>query len=458
MTQETKNSQPLILVADDDKVIRALLETKLNDAGYQTVLARDGNETMAKLSEDIGVVLLDLEMPGHSGMECLDHIQQNYSDTQVIIITASSEISDAVEAMKAGAFDYITKPVNFTEFYEIVKKAVRVYRLSTENKQLKQLVGESKPQTPFLGKSPAIQKLLENANKISSLDSTILITGESGVGKGLLARHIHYSSIRQHKHFVTVSCASMPKELVEDELFGHEKGGFTGAHQQKPGRVEIADEGTLFLDEIGDMPIELQAKLLSFLQDRFFYRVGGNKSINVNVRVVAATNQDLTRLVKEKLFREDLFFRINVVPLHIPPLRQRPDDIPLLIEYFLNHIAEYRGTEPFSMDEEAKAALLQYDWPGNVREIENVMERTTAFSSGTIIKKVDLPPEILGSSDSGDLNPFSLSGLTLESIEKMAVEQALADCKGNKTKAAKKLGISERSIYNKINRYNISPI
>jgi transcriptional regulator with PAS, ATPase and Fis domain len=206
------------------------------------------------------------------------------------------------------------------------------------------------------------------------------------------------------------------------------------------------------------MPIELQAKLLSFLQDRFFYRVGGNKSINVNVRVVAATNQDLTRLVKEKLFREDLFFRINVVPLHIPPLRQRPDDIPLLIEYFLNHIAEYRGTEPYSMDEEAKAALLQYDWPGNVREIENVMERTTAFSSGTLIKKADLPPEILGSSDSGDLNPFSLSGLTLESIEKMAVEQALADCKGNKTKAAKKLGISERSIYNKINRYNISPI
>ena len=453
-SNQSEQNLPVVLVADDDEHIRILLDYNLRKTGFKTLLARDGDEAISLLSDDILVVLLDLQMPGKSGMECLRHIKAACQDTQVIIITASSKVSDAVEALKAGAFDYLTKPLEIEAVIALLCQAVRVSQLSTENRQLRQIIGDFRPQTTFIGKSLPIQTLLAQAEKVSQLDATVLITGESGVGKGLLARFIHYSGPRADKPFVTVSCTSLPRELVETELFGHEKGAFTGAQQRRIGLIEFAGGGTVFLDEIGDMPLELQPKLLNFLQERCFHRIGGNKPINSDVRIIAATHQDLKELVKKNSFREDLYFRINVVPLNIPPLRERGEDILVLAGHFLGRIAQKRGDAPLTLADDALRILSRYDWPGNVRELENVLERATIFCSGPVISAGDLPPELQKPAVEQPLVQ-SLADLTLDTIEKMAIEQTLASCNGNKALAAIRLGISEKSIYNKVKRFGL---
>ena len=453
---EIDESPVTVLIADDDAHIRRLLQYNLEKAGVSVVLARDGKEALACMSEHVSVALLDLRMPELDGMECLRRIRGAHDDVQVIVITASHEIPDAVQAMKFGAFDYLTKPLDVDALVAMVNQAARTARLSRENRQLKEAISGSNLRTPFIGRSHDVRNLLAQAKRVAALDSTVLIIGESGAGKGLLARMIHYGGPRAEKPFITVSCVALPRELVESELFGHEKGAFTGAHQRRLGRLEIADGGTLFLDEIGDMPLDLQPKLLTFLQESTFQRVGGNETINVAVRVIAATHQDLKALCREKRFREDLFFRINVLPLHAPPLRSNPGDIPELGEYILGRIAQRRSAPRCTLTPDALDALVAYSWPGNVRELENVLERTSAFCTGSTITRDDLPSEITGASQVAAERDRALAGRPLQEIERDAIRQTLDLCNGKKAEAARRLGISEKTIYNKIKRLGLS--
>ncbi|MEE8583239.1 MAG: sigma-54 dependent transcriptional regulator [Acidobacteriota bacterium] len=445
-----------VLVADDDPVIRRLMQRRLESAGLRVVTAQDGDEAMEKLSDLVQVALLDLKMPGRGGMHCLQHIAKNHPTVESIIITASSEIADAVEAMKNGAFDYLTKPVNLDELIELVYRAASTFRIKQENRQLRAAMGHPTSDIPFIGNSPLTRQIVETIRKIAPLDSSVLISGESGVGKGLVARMLHHLGSRRDHPFITVSCTALPRDLVEAELFGHEKGAFTGAVEKRPGRVEMAQRGTLFLDEIGDMPLDLQPKLLNFLQDRCFQRIGGARTIHVEVRVIAATHQNLKEMCQDKRFREDLYFRLDVLPIHIPPLRERKEDIPDLCSHLLDKLSQRRGVAPFQLEPEAVESLTHYDWPGNVRELENVLERVTAFINTSRITPDDLPAELSGcEACPGGTSARGLAGLPLAEVEKLAIIQTLELCKGNKSEAARRLGISEKSIYNKSKRLGI---
>ena len=444
------------MIADDADIVRSTLQEVLGDAGYHLVIAEDGNQAIQRLSEEVDVALLDLDMPGPGGLDCLRHITAHWPAIETVVVTGSTEITHAVEAMKNGAFDYVTKPVNFDELLEVVSRAVGQVRIKSENRQLREAMSAPPMKVRFIGESQPAREVLSRVKKVAGLDSTVLISGESDVGKGLLARLIHSGSPRRNGPFVTVSCTALPRELVEAELFGHEKGSFTGAHERRPGRVEMAENGTLFLDEIGDMPIDLQPKLLSFLQERTFLRIGGQHESSVNVGIVAATHQDLPALCREKRFREDLFFRLNVLPIDCPPLRERREDIPLLIDFLLKRIAESRGQLPVELKEEAIQALTSHDWPGNVRELENALERSTAFMESRMLGLQDLPPEVTSLESADGTTLSSLAGLSLAEIEKTALLQTLRLSKGNKARAARYLGISEKSIYDKMKRLGIS--
>ena len=444
------------MIADDANIVRSTLQEVLGDAGYHLVIAEDGNQAIQRLSEEVDVALLNLDMPGSGVLDCLRHITAHWPAIETVVVTGSTEITHAVEAMKNGAFDYVTKPVNFDELLEVVSRAVGQVRIKSENRQLREAMSAPPMKVRFIGKSQPAREVLSRVKKVAGLDSTVLISGESDVGKGLLARLIHSGSPRRNGPFVTVSCTALPRELVEAELFGHEKGSFTGAHERRPGRVEMAENGTLFLDEIGDMPIDLQPKLLSFLQERTFLRIGGQHESSVNVGIVAATHQDLPALCREKRFREDLFFRLNVLPIDCPPLRERREDIPLLIDFLLKRIAESRGQLPVELKEEASQALTSHDWPRNVRELENALERSTAFMESRMLGLQDLPPEVTSLESADGTTLSSLAGLSLAEIEKTALLQTLRLSKGNKARAARYLGISEKSIYDKMKRLGIS--
>ncbi len=445
-----------VLVADDDETILDFIAETLSETEFEVVKARTGKEALAQVNEDFVVAIIDLNMPEPSGIACLKHLQKHFPDIQTIICTGSSEVSDAVTAMKHGAFEYLTKPVNPDELVELVNRAAETSLLIQENRQLRHALGTPNVRASLIGSSPATRTLLRNAEKIAPLESTVMLTGESGVGKGLLARIIHRMSRRQNGPFVTVSCTALPRDLVEAELFGHEKGAFTGAHEKRPGRVEMAAGGTLFLDEVGDMPIDLQPKLLTFLQDRAFQRIGGNRTISVDLRVIAATHQDLKTMCAEKRFREDLYFRLNVLPIAIPPLRERREDIADLTQFLLAAIADRRAVRPHVVDNAAMELLTRYSWPGNVRELENVLERATAFCEGDRVGVADLPPELHQADHAPPRATASLGGMKLEEIEKIALVQTLDLCQGNKSKAARYLGISEKSVYNKMKRLGLS--
>lgn len=381
-----------ILVIDDDVVVRDVLNTYLTNGGHEVVLASNGREGLdiAK-EENLDLIITDLIMPQINGIEVLKELSLMNNTVPVIVITAYGTVQNAVEAMKLGAIDYITKPFNLEEFGIVINRAISISRLQKENLLLKKQLKKKYRFEGLVGDSPAMQKLYEMIEKIADTESTVLITGESGTGKEMIAKTIHYSSSRSEAPFIPVNCAAIPKDLLESELFGHEKGAFTGALNTRIGRFELANKGTLFLDEVGELAPHLQVKLLRVLQEREFERVGGLKTIKVDVRILAATNRDLEKAVKEGRFREDLFYRLNVIPLTIPPLRERKEDIPLLLDHFTHEFARKRKRQPLRFSKGAMDALLSYDWPGNVRELRNLVERLTILVNSDVVEVSDLP-------------------------------------------------------------------
>ena len=446
-----------VLIAEDDPVTRTSLSRHVRDLGYRAILATNGAQAMAKMRDDVDVVLLDLQMPKASGLECLVHIRQKFPDATVIMVTSSDEIANAVEAMKLGASEYITKPFDPEELMVLVQHAAQAAKTTREHRGLKAVVARSLPTRSFAPKSSAMCRLVELIDRVAQLDSTVLITGESGTGKSTIARMIHQQGSRSEGPFVTVNCASLPRDLIEAELFGHAKGAFTGAVADRPGRAEIAEGGTLFLDEIGDLPLELQPKLLTFLQDRIIQRIGSNKEIKLDVRLVAATHQDLGEMCEQKRFRQDLFYRLNVLSLDVPPVRDRVPDIADIANKILDRIAERRGIAAPKLDENALRLMMQYRWPGNIREMENVLERATAFCDDAVIQAAELGIDVLATPNTSlEQRKPSLAGMTLAEIEKQALHETLQACDGNKAMTARTLGISEKSIYNKMRKHGMN--
>ncbi len=447
-----------ILVADDDEIVRRLLLRHLKKAGYEVAAVPDGDAAIEAAGGDLAVALLDLEMPGTDGHGVLAHLEEHSPVTSVIMLSAKGQIEDAVAAMKAGAVDYLTKPIDMDAVLAAVARGAKLHGLARENDELKHAVGDVGPMADFVAEAEDSKQLLSQISKIAPMGSTVLITGPSGCGKTLLARKIHALSVRSGGPFVTVSCPALPRDLLEAELFGHEKGAFTGAAARRPGRIELANRGTLFLDEIGELPLDLQPKLLNVLQDRQLFRVGGTEPVDIDVRVIAATNRDLAAEVAAGNFREDLYYRLNVVPLDLPPLAARTADILPLARSILARFARDRRTAALDLTRAAQTKLLAAPWPGNVRQLENVLDRASIFARGAHIDASDLvleapqttPPVTPGL---GGSPPRSLAGKTLAEIERMAIEETLEACGGNQTAAARQLAISERTVYNKLKRY-----
>ncbi len=463
MSDTISRRKPQVLVADDEETLRTLLKYNFTKLGYDVLVACNGREAVEMMTEDVAACVLDLKMPELDGIAALGQIKRLHPETPVVMISAHGQVKDAVEAIKQGALDYVTKPFDLEELLAIVRQAVTVGRGLKEGARLQQAVGNSRPSSDFGGTSEAAQRLRTQVSRIADLNSTVLITGESGTGKSLLARVIHYASSRSKGPFISVSCPSLPRELLESEMFGHEKGAFTGALQRRIGRVEMAEGGTLFLDEVGDLPLSLQPKLLTFLQERIFQRVGGSENLEADVRVIAATNSDLTEKVRNREFREDLYFRLNVIPLKLPPLRSRKEDVLGLAGRFLESVAKERRTQVCSLDPAVQETLLKYHWPGNVRELENVLERASAFAADGVIRRDDLPEDLLfldppsdaaGAAANG-ANELSLGGIPLATLEEKALRQTLELCRGNKTEAARRLGVSGKTIYNMMSRYGV---
>ena len=440
-----------ILIVDDEKNTREGLRGSLEDQ-YEVYVAADLAGAQAVMETDrIDLLLTDLRLGAENGMDLLDWALRRAQAPSCIVMTAYGTIDNAVEAMKRGAYDFVTKPVNIDRLELLIKRALHGSQIERENAQLRQEVDKRYGLENFVGDSPAIEHVIETIRQVAPSRATVLITGESGTGKELAAHAIHRLSPRHRGPFVAVHCAALSPQLLESELFGHEKGSFTGAGERRIGRFEQAAGGTLFLDEIGEIDSATQVKILRVLGERTFERVGGNKLINADVRLLAATNRDLARLVTEGKFREDLFFRLNVVQLHLPPLRDRPGDIPLLALHFLREAAEDNGKPYRELTAEAMKALLACPWPGNVRELRAAIEHGVVMAGGAKIALRDLPANVRSAvSDSSPRAPLPLNlgetGLSL-------MRRALAECKGNRTLAARKLGISRRTLHRKLREH-----
>ncbi len=445
-----------ILVVDDDAGTVRLITEKLRDKFPNVITCHNGKDALRIVeTTPVAVVITDIRMPGIDGLELLRLIKYFNKNIEVIVITAHGDIDNAVEAMKLGAYDYITKPFKLAELQTQASRAMEKYRLVGENLRLKTHLTRRFEDKNLIGYAGNMKEVFETIEMVKDTDSNVIVYGETGTGKEMVARAIHYRSKRKEQPFVKVNCAAIPRELLESELFGHEKGAFTGAIAKRIGRFELADRGTIFLDEIGDMPTELQAKLLAVLQDRYFERVGGTQTIQVDVRVIAATHNDLAQCIKDGSFREDLYYRLNVVALVLPPLRKRKDDIPILVEHFLGKLAPRVGKQIEGLSSDAMQALLAYDWPGNVRELENVVERAAIMSKDGVITQNDLPPHLRNVRPASTEIPVGV-GRSLSEIERLAIMQTLASVDGSKKKAAEILDISEKSVYNKIKRYGIT--
>lgn len=387
---------PTVLIVDDEPNYLVVLEELLSDEGYTVLTANNARVGLdLAMNNDVEVVVTDMKMPDIDGMVFLENLHRLKPDLPIVMMTAYGTIEKAVEAMKKGAFDYICKPFENDEFKMVVARAVEHFRLVCRNRELEEAIKNRYSFQNIIGKSPAMQKVFYTIEKVAPSRSTVLITGESGTGKELIAKAIHYHSPRKGKPFVSVNCGALPETLLESELFGHERGAFTGALQQRKGRFELAHEGTLFLDEISEMPLHLQVKLLRVLQEMEFERVGGTQTVRVDVRIIAASNRDLKKEVEAGMFRSDLFYRLNVVNIHLPPLRERREDIPLLVTHFLEKYSKETGySEPLKVDRDAMQCLMEYNWPGNVRELENVIERAILLSSSNVITLADLSLEV----------------------------------------------------------------
>ncbi len=444
-----------ILIVDDEERIRRILETTLTEKGYGVVTAADGEEAIRRLEEPVDLVLTDLKMPRGDGMSVLEHARSREPAIPVIVMTAFGTVESAVAAMKQGATDYITKPFNLDEVEILVERALASEDLARGYRYLQEA---TQPRLEdLIGSSPAMQRLFEQIRRVAASDAAVLVSGETGSGKELVARAIHRLSNRRERLFVPVNCAAIPRDLLESELFGHVKGAFTGAAEDREGKFELADGGTLFLDEIGDMPLELQAKILRVLEEGRLARVGSNREIVVDVRVISATHRDLERAVAEQTFRQDLYYRLNVIELKLPPLRERPEDIPLLAEYFLARSAARMGRPPLVLEADAMELLASYPWPGNVREMRNVCERLTVLAeqgnvtADVVLQLVDLPAEAPPAGTPATAN--STLAEAVAEAEIAAIRAALEQTGGNKAQAARRLGISERNLWYKIKKY-----
>jgi two-component system response regulator HydG len=439
-----------VLVVDDDHAIREALSRTLEKFGYDVVLAEDGQGGLDRLREsEIHILLADLQMPKISGQELLKVAKTIAPDVVVVIITGHGTVEDAVEAMKEGAYDFITKPFKRVQLERTIRRAAEKQALALQNRRLQARLDELQGAGRIIGTSPVMLRTLELVRQVAPSTATVLIYGESGTGKELIADAIHHGSPRRERACVKVNCAALPEQLLESELFGHERGAFTGAVARKEGRFELADGGTLFMDEIGDISSAMQAKLLRVLQSGEFERVGGTRTLKVDVRLVAATHADLAALVREKRFREDLYYRLNVITIKLPPLRQRREDIPLLVHHFLRKYAAKNTKDVGGFTEEALDILQTYAWPGNVRELENVIERAVVLTQSSQISPADLP-ETLVRTDQAARHLVISIGTPLEEVEDRLIEETLRYTKGDKTLAAKLLGITTRTIYRRM--------
>jgi two-component system NtrC family response regulator len=450
-----------ILIVDDEKNYLVVLEALLGPEGYETVTADNGEDALSLIRDsDLDLVITDMKMPEISGMELLDETKKIKPELPVIMMTAYGTIEMAVEAMKRHAYDYITKPFKNEELKLTIKKALENYRLVKENRLLSEALSDRYRYGNIIGKSKPMLKIYDLISKVAQSRASILITGPSGTGKELIAKAIHYNSPRKDRPFISINCGALTETLLESELFGHERGAFTGAVTMKKGRFELADGGTLFLDEIGEMPPALQVKLLRVLQEMEFERVGGTKSIKVDVRVLSASNRDIKEDVTNSLFREDLFYRLNVIHIEVPSLRERIEDVKLLVKHFIEQYRKDEGKNEIELSPEAWKALFNYSWPGNVRELENIVERAVILNSGGLISVEDLPVEFSGEQEDLDIDRFIPQNVplqkTLEHIEEMLVRRALKQCNNIQSQAAEMLGISRHVINYKINKYRIS--
>ncbi len=442
-----------ILIVEDDEIMRITIRDALNKEGFETSAYDNGREGMNALNSDnFSLVITDIRLPDMLGLDILKTVKEQADHIPVMVMTAYGTIKDAVEAMKLGAFDYITKPFSLDEFTLIVKRALEIKDLKDENIRLKRDLSDCLSYPGIIGESEKMAGIFALVDQVARTDSTILITGESGTGKELIVSAIHYQSKRSNGSLIKVNCAAFPEHLVESELFGYEKGAFTGATRTKPGRFERADRGTIFLDEIGDLPQTVQTKILRVLQDGSFERLGGTHTVTVDARIIAATNRNIQEDVKNGIFREDLYYRLNVIPIHLPPLRERKDDIPLLIEHFLG-IYNCRSGKKVRMQPEAIVLLMEYELPGNVRELENIIERCVTLSVNGLVSTECLPPHIINTQNTQS-TIIKLNKVASEA-ERIHIVKILKVNGGNKTKTANMLGISRKSLWEKMKAYGI---
>jgi len=443
-----------ILVVDDDPLLHEFLIEILDRNGYAVDGASTAQEAVSQIqAKPYHLVITDLRLPDDTGMTVLQTAKKVSPDTGVIVITAYGTVENAVEAMKIGAYDYLTKPFSADEIEMVVKKFFEYNRLKAENELLRSQLGKLYGMENIIGRSPKMLQVFEIIRMVADSNATVLIQGPSGTGKELVARAIHYNSPRRNKPFIKTNCAAIPEGLVESELFGHEKGAFTGAIRRTKGRFELADGGTLLLDEISEMSLHLQAKLLRVLQEKAFEKVGNPETIQVDVRIIATTNRDLKEMVEKGEFREDLYYRLNVVPIYLPPLKERKEDIPLLVEHFIKKYAQENNRPARRISEEALRMLMAYDWPGNVRELENTIERAVVICREEVIQPQHFLtfPELSFSQGQGDV--WNGETRNLAEVEKRLILQVLRENNGNRTKSAEILGISVRTLRNKIREY-----
>jgi two-component system response regulator HydG len=445
---------PTILVVEDDLENRAAMVKIIEGAGYSTLETDDANQALEWIVEkDVDILLTDLRLPVMDGVELLKHAKATVHDIEVILITGHGTVETAVEAIREGAYDFITKPVKKAHLLRALEKAAEKQYLSRENRELRTQLNQTSSRK-IIYASPAMRDIARMVEQVAPSSATILITGESGTGKEVVADAIHGASPRRLRPLIKVSCAALPETLLEAELFGYEKGAFTGANARKEGRFELANGGTLFLDEIGEIPPAIQVKLLRVLQDGKFERLGGTRTIDTDVRILAATNKDLHKEVEEKRFREDLFYRINVINLRIPPLRERKEDIHLLAMHFLKLYANKNNKPIDGFAEDAMLALISYDWPGNVRELENAIERAVVFTNGKLVPLAVLPQSVSAFAENRHSLTFKI-GTTLRELEQKAIEITLQHTRGDKNMAARLLGIATRTIYRHLEKQDL---
>ena len=440
-----------ILVVEDEEKLRRVIELQLRTAGFDVEKAGSAEEA-EQLCDRADLILTDLRLPGQSGLELLERLHRQNSNTPVIVMTAFGTIEAAVEAMKSGAVDFLPKPFSLDHLMAVVNKALEITKLRDENQQLRQELDARYQFDNLIGRSPAMREIFATVTRVAPTRATVLLAGESGVGKDMIARAIHHHSPRASRPFVKINCTALPENLMESELFGYEKGAFTGANTSKPGKFEQADTGTVFLDEIGDVPPSIQVKLLRVLQEREFERLGSNKTKHIDVRVLAATNVDLRAALEQGAFREDLYYRLNVMPINVPPLRERKEDIPFLAQHFVKKLSKDLGSTAHAISDGAVDRLLQYHWPGNVRELENVIERSLVMSTHEVLQPDEIRLDTqLRARPQAEMDKFLPEGMTLDEYEQSIIREALKRANGNKSQAARLLGLTRNAL-----RYRLS--